>query len=55
MLLLLHTPPAVALASKAVPPTQTLVTPVIGATIGSALTVTGIVAIPEQPNTSVYV
>jgi hypothetical protein len=48
-LLFAHTPPVVALVKVVVEDAQTLITPVIGATEGSALTVTVAVTVVVQP------
>ena len=50
-----HTPPVVAFASVVVPVTQTSVVPVMGATTGSAFTVTVVVVVATQPDAFVTV
>ena len=52
---LVHTPPAVVLASVVVDAKQTDVVPVIAATTGSALIVTGVVTELVHPFEFVYV
>ena len=50
-----HTPPVVVFASVVVPATQTSVVPVMGATTGSAFTVTVVVVVATQPDALVTV